>query len=255
MDVRAERDHLETAIRRYLELKKLQIIDLAPVIDRMLRVPVAEYEITRARLRFSEPDDSPNAPTLVEFLNKLFRRPDPIELTAYWDCTQEILGKRQLHFGLSAASDMVGIGGIADPRGVRSILEKLVDIWRHPSTNGDSHQPNGGGFVDKPLKVFQDHPGAQATVLSAGAITASIIWIVADAIRDIVIDQVLERILGALPVEVIIVAVEIVWLVYYYGWRRIWRGLKILGSLPNPEVWRALGEARKRSRMDKEIAS
>ncbi len=260
-DVLAERDQLEAVIGKYLDMKKFDPINLAPVMDVMLRVPI--FDIMSSRLNFTEPAVKPNAPALVAFLNKLFRRPDPAELTARWVCNQKILGKNHLRFELSAASSYVRVGGIAEPDHVSDLIEKLVDIERHPSEHinrkniGDPAPPSifEEGIIAKTLIEFKAHPEVQAVILSAGVIAATIIWIIADALGSYAIDKVLERILGGLPTAVIIVPIEIAWNIFYYGWKRIWRGFKMLCSLSMPEVWKAFNEARKRRGMEKEIVS
>ena len=49
-----------------------------------------------------------------------------------------------------------------------------------------------------------------------------------------------------MPVVFVTMAVEIAWMIFYYGWTRVWRGLRILGSLPRWEVVREVIDAWKR---------
>jgi hypothetical protein len=249
-DVREERDLLTTAIGQYLDFTKFKPVDLTPVMDVMLRIPV--YTITASRFRFSGPETKPNAPELVVFLNNLFRKSIPADLSACYECNQRVLGKGYINFNISGASDFIGIAGIADSERVTEILEKLMDIKRNPKKYLDRIRKKlKGGIVGKSLENLKDQPGAQAVVLSAGAIVASIIWLIADAVRNYLIESTVEKFLWGIPFVVITITIEVAWTVFYYGWRRIWRGIKILLSLPRREVWQTFKDARKWAKMNK----
>jgi len=255
-DIQEERRRLESVlgksldperVKRSLDLERVKPINLLPAMDAMLRGRVDTYTITATKLKFNESEVRPNAPELVAFLDGLFRRPDPVELSAYWECQQEVLGQGRLHFRLSGQGDSVGFGGIADPARVNDILEKLVDVTRH---TGDVPPPRPPlpqrGAVDGWMKAVQDHPTAQAVILSAGVIAASIFWILAEAAGNYLYDELLDWLLRGLPVIVLTVPLEIAWVIFFYGWLRVRRGFRMLLSLPQREVRRAFFDAWKR---------
>jgi hypothetical protein len=251
----AERDIIEesqgytTEIGKYLDLSKLSPIDLVPVMDVMLRAPI--YAITSSRLKFAPSHAVADAPEIVEFVNRLLKRSDPAELSAYWECEQRVLGRRRLHFSLNGASKTVDFGGLADPARMGEIIEKLVDISRKPPKDvfqPPGVPPDGGvfqkGIVDRALKKLVNEPNAQAVVLSAGAIAAAILWVVCKWLFEYARDYAFEWMVG-FPVSVFTLLVQVVWIIFYYGWRRVLRGFRVLVSLPKPQVWKALNEARK----------
>lgn len=244
-----ERDLFTREIGKYLDLSQLKPIDLVPVMDVMLSARKRIYAITSSRLKFTPSHLGTDARELVDFLKRLLKRSEPAELTAYWECDQDVLGRRRLHFSLSGASDCVAFGGIADPARVSEIVDKLVDISR--KLEPPDPKPSGGvfenGIVDKALKNLVNEPSAQALVLSAGAIAASILWIPLDWFlgwfRDYA-SNALERRLG-FPTVVITILAEVAWIIFYYGWRRVLRGFRVLAALPTREFWKVLNEARK----------
>ncbi len=244
-DLREERRVLLELLENYLDFTRMEPISLTPVMDVLLQAPV--YTVDTFKLKSTGPEAGPDALPLVKFLYRLLGRSVPMELTGHWECEQDVLGPGQLHFRLSGASDYLGIDGLADPRRIGDLVDTFVDVYRNPAayiSNG-AHGPGGPlarGAIDGSMRKLMDHPKSQAVLLSAGAVAASIIWIVAEAVGGYFYDEALNWLLGGLPVAVLTVPVEVAWIIFYYGWRRVWKGFKVLLSLPRPQVWKAFLE-------------
>ncbi|MDH3997863.1 MAG: hypothetical protein OET90_03390 [Desulfuromonadales bacterium] len=231
-DALEERKLLEEAIGETLDMGKFKRISLTPVINVMLREPV--YTIKAARINFHEPEVDADAPEVIAFLNKILRRPEPIELTAYCDCEQPVLKQSQLMFKISGASNYIRIAGLAEPDKVNAIISKIVRI------ESDCQDATGEGLIGKPCDRT---PEAQVVILTAGMIAAYIVWILTQPIMSYLIDQGWAFFIKDVPMPIVSTFAEACWLVYYYGWKKILRGLKLLYYLPRKEAVKTIKEA------------
>lgn len=266
-NLRQERDLLLKEIRRCLDTDKLHPIRLEPVMTTMIRRPICP--VTSARFKATEGDGSPGTPPLIAIRNYLFRRPIPSEVNAHWDCSQDVLGKRPLHFRLNGGSDYVAFDGIADPARVSDVLKKIVAISRgraaRPLPPGEKPRLVGGppfepekplprrGFVGRPLAELEGKPVAQAVLLSAGAVAAAIIWIGIEQSGNYLFETAVEKALHV-PMVAITVFAEIVWISWYYGLSRIAASFRALFRLGWRDIAREIAAARRRGKAYAELA-
>jgi hypothetical protein len=235
-----ERDLFIEEINKYLNFDRFKRIRLEPVMSEMIRRPI--YTITSTEF-ISSKKAVPGVPTLVTVIHHLFEHPIPSHMAAHWDCEQDVLGESQLHFRLYGSSDSIAFGGVADPRRVSDVLQKIIAIH-----GGTDKEPIGSlwrrGLVDGPYKSLEGQPRAQAVILSAGAIAALLIWIIIEGFGNYLLEQWVESILGGFPLIVITLLIELLWTVRYYGWNRIKRSFEALRSIPLSQIWDAFKKAR-----------
>jgi hypothetical protein len=253
-NLKEERRLFEKEIRKHLgrTFDRFSPIPMEPIMGEMLRRPI--YPITATEFKAGK-DASLGIPTLKIVLTRLFthlfRNPIPNYIAAYWKCKQDVLGESKLHFRLYGGNDSVAFGGIADPGRINDILKNMVDIGR--KVDKDGPEPENGpiwkrGLVDKPYKNHEGQPKAQAYVLSAGVIAASMIWIVIEGVGKYLLEDWVERILGGVPLIAITILIELLWIWLYYGSNRIKRSFRILWSMKLSGIWRTAKKARQDSK-------
>jgi hypothetical protein len=270
-----ERQLLEAAIGSHLKLRifsgRFSPIQLEPIMTEILRTPTYTIKSTEF---VADKDGSSKMPTLLAIINQMFRHPIPKKIAAYWKCDQEVLGVSRLHFTLFGSNDQIAFGGIADPCMINDILRNMVNLSRgegidHPprikkmlekmtgrsrenETTGDTGvitEPPltwwEKGWVDETCKNLEGQPKAQAFVLSAGIIAASVIWIVIEGIGNYFFKDWLGKILHGVPLVAITMFINLVFIWRYYGWRRIKRSFKALWNMPLSQIWKTVKKAKK----------
>lgn len=246
-NLRDEHELLEAEIGKYLDIDWFEPIQLEPIMGEMLRKRI--YKIKRFTAKGGK-SASTKVPLLTKILPGLFRYPTLGQISAYWECDQGILGNpRKLHFTLYGRSDSIAFNGRADPRRVQDILNKMVAI--HNELGEKSKESIWKrGSVDNLYRRNEGNRRAQAAVLTAGVIAASIIWIVINAIGDYVLENFQERVFHGIPLEAITVFLEIIWFWYYYGSKRIKRSFEEFRRMKWSEMLKAILKARKRKTND-----
>jgi hypothetical protein len=279
-NLREERQLFEAEIARHLKLKRFSHgftpIQLEPIMGEILRTPTYAIKSTEF---VAGKDIRPKAPTLLVILNQLFEHPMPREIAAYWECVQDVLGKRRLHFTLLGSNDHLAFGGIADPCMINDILRNVVNLSRgqgiaHPrrindmlekmegtsrekeSTVSTTEPPPtwvqswvegwGEGWVDETCKNLEGHPKAQAFVLSTGIIAASVIWIVMEGIGNYLLEGWVESILHGVPLIAFTMLINLAFIWRFYGWRRIKRSFQALWNIPPSKIWKIVKKARRK---------
>lgn len=184
--------------------------------------------------------------TLLLIINRLFSNPRVSFISSYWRCKQEILGRSRLYFSLSGNSNSINIGGIADPKKIRELLQKIVNIHKDIRTrSGPIPKP----IMDNLYFKLYGHPKAQAIVLSAGAVAAFLIWIIMDGVGNYLFEEGVQKFLGSTPIEVPKIIIEIIWILAFYGWKRTLRSFIALRHLSPTQIWKTIMEAKKNKKL------
>ncbi len=243
-----ERQLLEAEIGKHLKLERFSDrfspIKLKPIMAKIHRTPI--YTVTAADFVAGK-GNGKKAPFLSAILAILFKNPVIAKIAVYWQCYQDVLGERRLHFTLHGANNHIAFAGIADPRRISDILKNIVNISRGilPTDITEDGSVWLKGSVDEKYKNLEGQPKAQAFVLSAGIIAASVIWIVIEGIGNYLLRDWVEKILHGVPLIAITIFINLVFIWRYYGWRRIKRSFKALWNMPLSKIWEIIKEARK----------
>jgi len=257
-NLREERRLFEKEIKKHLgqTFDRFSPISMEPIMGEMLRKPI--YTITNTEFITSK-GTIPGMP-MLEIFTRLFKRPIPSYIAAYWKCKQNVLGESKLYFRLYGGNKSVAVGGVADPGRINDILKKIVYISRGQEVVVKGRIKKGRikkdknrsllkrGLVDRPYKNFEGRPKAQAYILCAGIIAASIIWIVIEGIGKYILEDWVEKILGGIPLIVITIIIDLGWIWIYYGLNRIKRSFRILWSMKLSEIFRTFKKARENSK-------
>lgn len=198
------------------------------------------FKITGIRFVSGRKKSEP-ASTLLLIINRLFSNPRITYVAGYRRYKQKILGKSRLYFSLSRSSNSLDIGGIADPDKIRDLIEKIIDIH---NDKGASPRPPIPPIMDKLYPKLDGQPKAQAVVLAAGAIAAFIIWIIMDGVGNYLFEEWIQNLLGGIPLIVPKILIEILWIVAYYGYRRIIRSFQALRHLSPTQIGEIIKVAR-----------
>lgn len=237
--LKEERELLEAELRKYLDFDRFEPIPLEPIMVEMLRKPI--YTIDRIILK-SGKKIIHKVSIIDRIVGGLFRNPTPSHIAAHWECDQGLLGtSRSLYFSLYGSSGSIAFNGIADPRRVQDILEKIVDIHRAPPVESIWKR----GCVDNKYQSFKGRPTAQAAFLVAGAIAAYMIWIVIKRGVNYVLEEWLERTIPGGLLVAITILVDFFWIWFYYGSNRIKQSFAALWNMSWPERRKMIVKAKK----------
>ncbi|MEE9554778.1 MAG: hypothetical protein V3W18_10815 [candidate division Zixibacteria bacterium] len=229
----------EELLGKYLDFDKFRPIQLKPVMADLLRGD--QYPINRANFARSR-NIAPGTPTLLIVFQRIFQHASPTRIAVVREGKQPILGKRRLHFTMYAGNNSVAFDGTAHPSGIHEILQKIVGISR-----GDVNGPGPilkRGAISKTYQSLEDQPRAQAVVLSAGAIAASIIWIVIEELRERILESLGDWGISGIPLFVLKILAEIIWIIIYYGSDRVWQSFTALKYMSPRQLWKLIKEAR-----------
>ena len=126
--------------------------------------------------------------------------------------------------------------------GIHEIQQKIVDTSRGKENGGGGVLKRGA--IDTTLLSLEDQPRVQAVVLSAGAIAASIIWIVMEELGEYILESLGEWATKDIPLFMFKILVEIIWIIFYYGWDRVWRSFTALKGMSPCQLWKTFKKAR-----------
>lgn len=243
-NLRQERELIEEEIKRHLgdAFEGFSPIQMEPVMREILRGPI--YTVTGVTFKTGK-GIVPGMSTLEIVLTSVFQKAIPRYLAAFWKCKQDVLRGRPLHFTLHGGTDDVAFDGLADPYRIHDILKKIVDLSREGSKVKDGGRPWKQGWVNDPYMSLEGHPKAQAVLLAAGAIAASMIWIIIDGVGNYLLEGWVERLLRGVPLVVIQILVDVLWIWRYYGSDRIRRSFKALWNMPLSKIWETIRRVQK----------
>lgn len=243
-----ERQLLEAAIGRHLKLKRFSDtfspIQLEPIMAKIRRAPI--YTVISADFVAGK-GIKKEANFLFAILAIMFKNPVPVKIAAYWECDQDVLGKRRLYFTLHGGNDHIAFGGITDPRRINDILQNTVNISRGilPTDFKDDVSVWVKGSVDEKYKSLEGQPQAQGVILSGGIIAAFVIWIVIEGVGNYLLDTTVKELLHGVPLIVVTMLINLAVIWRYYGWRRVKRSFKALGKMSWSKICETLTKAKK----------
>ena len=201
-NVQEEKRILEEEISRYLDYRRFTPVSLQPVMEMLLRkkiFPITGLTVTTSR------NGETKLSKLYWWLIKGFSgTPSPSWVSARW------FG---LYFALFRIQNRVDFGGVADASRVDRLLKRIVGLRRN-------YRPLGTGMADPLIEKFKSKPATKPAILSAGAIAMSPIWIIIKKIGSYGFEEWFERTFEV-SFALIQIAVEVIWIIKYYGWNRI----------------------------------